>query len=139
MDKKKFILNFVKHHKIAVISTVNTKGNPQSAVVEFGETNSLELIFDTFSNSRKYINLKQNPNVSFVIGWDEDKTVQYEGKALELSDKELLKYQKIYFAKNPRARKWQNVEGIKFFKVLPKWIRYSDVSSSPWKVFEVNF
>jgi len=54
MNKKQFILNFIKKHKIGVLSTVSQKNKPEAAVVEFGETNSLELIFDTFVTYRKY-------------------------------------------------------------------------------------
>lgn len=137
MDKKRLILGFVKKHKIGVIATVGPDNKPEAAVIEFGETNDLELIFDAFENSRKAQNIKQNNQVAFVIGWDEDITVQYEGEAFELRDDEFEKYQKIYLAKNPAVAKWEKVNGIKFFKVVPKWIRYSDLNVDPWDVFEI--
>lgn len=77
--------------------------------------------------------------MAFVIGWDKDITVQYEGEAFELSGEELEEYKKIYLAKNPAVAKWEKVEGIKFFKILPKWIRYSDLNKHPWEIFEIDF
>ena len=139
MDQKKIILNFIKKHMIGVVSTVTLNNQPESAVVEFGETDNLEIIFNTLSTYRKYENLKKNNNVAFVIGWDEDITVQYEGQAFQLSGDDLEKYRKIFFKKLPHARKWEKIEGIKFFKVVPKWVRYSDLRKHPWDVFEIRF
>lgn len=138
MNNKQIILGFIKRQKLAVISTVGVDNKPESAVLEFSETDELELVFDTFTTSRKYKNLLSNKNVSFVIGWDEDITVQYEGEVHQLSSDELEKYQKICLAKNPAFAKWMQTEGIKFFKVIPKWIRYSDLNKEPWEVFEIN-
>lgn len=139
MDKRKFILNFIKKNKLAVLSTVNVKNTSQSAVLEFGETDDLEIIFDTFSSARKYSNIKQNNNVSLVIGWDENITVQYEGLAKELTGDESMKYKEIYWKKNPEAKRWANKEGIVYFKVKPKWIRYSNLNKHPWEILEITF
>lgn len=137
MDKKKVILEFIKKQKLAVLSTINSRGKPQSAVLEFGDTDKLEIIFDTFPDARKYKNLKQNKHVSLVIGWDDNITVQYEGKASELEGEELEKYKKEYFRKNPKAKKW-DARGVKHFKVSPTWIRYSDLNKDPWDIFEIK-
>ncbi len=139
MDKKKFILDFIKKQKLAVFSTVSSDYKSQSAVLEFGESEDLEIIFDTFSYARKCKNLKQNNNVSLVIGWDENITVQYEGEAYELEGEEKERYKQIYFRKNPEAQRWEAKEGMSYFKVVPKWIRYSDLNKNPWKIFEVIF
>lgn len=137
MDKNK-VLDFIKKQKLAVLSTIGSIA-PESSVLEFGETNNLEIIIDMFDSSRKYKNLQTNPNVSLVIGWDENITVQYEGVASELFGEEKEKYQKIYWEKNPEAKRWATRERIVYFKISPKWIRYSDLNSHPWKIFEFNF
>lgn len=140
MDKKEIILEFIRRHPIGVLATVEHElSKPEAAVVEFGETANLELIFDTFVSSRKYNNLKASSHIAFVIGWDENITVQYEGGATELKGKELERYQAIYFSKNPRAKKWNDREGVAYFKVTPSWIRYSDLNKDPWDIFEVTF
>lgn len=138
-NRKQFILAFIKKHKLAVISTVNKNNNPESAVIEFGQTDSLELIFDTFSSYRKYKNIQHKPRVSFVIGWDEDITVQYEGTAVELKGEKSKTYKKIFLKKHPDAKKWENFKQTRYFKVTPTWIRYSDLRKYPWDVVEVRF
>lgn len=140
MDKKETILDFIRRHNIGVLATIDLESlKPEAAAVEFGETDNLELIFDTFVSSRKYKNLKVSSRVAFVIGWDENITVQYEGEATELRGKELERCQSIYFAKNPRANKWKGKEGIAYFKITPNWIRYSNLNKDPWEIFEVTF
>jgi len=79
-----------------------------------------------------------NKSVSFVIGWDENITVQYEGEAVELAGEEAEEYKQVYWEKNPDAKKWGTAEGVTFFKVLPKWIRYTDLNKAPWQVSEIS-
>ncbi|MBI2622016.1 pyridoxamine 5'-phosphate oxidase family protein [Candidatus Microgenomates bacterium] len=138
MDKKKLILNFIKKQTIGVIATVGKDSKPEAAVIEFGETDNLELIFDAYHASRKCLNIRHNNNVAFVIGWDEDITVQYEGQAFELEGEERERYKKMYFKKNKRAQRWETVQGIIYFKIVPKWLRYSDLNKDPWEIFEIN-
>lgn len=139
MDKKKKILEIMRKETLAVISTVSKNGKPQSAVVEFSETDSLELIFDTFNSARKYRNLQSNKSVAAVIGWDENITVQYEGSAKELDGKELEQAKQTHNRKLPDAAKFSSLPDIRFFKIKPKWIRYSNLNSDPWEVFELKF
>lgn len=139
MDQKQKILDFLKRNKLMVVSTLSNKNIPQSAVVEFGETDNLEIIFDTFNTARKYRNLKHSKAISFVIGWDENITVQYDGEATELEGEELEKCKQLYFKKNPDAQRWESREGMSYFKASPKWVRYSDLNKDPWEVFEIEF
>ncbi len=76
---KKKIFEFLNNNKVAVVSTIHSdEDTPESAVVGFGNNESLELVFGTSNTSRKYKNLQKNPNVSFVIGWSsETGSVQY--------------------------------------------------------------
>lgn len=135
---KKLIRDFISKQMIAVISTVTPEGNPEAAVLEFGDTDDLELIFDTFTTYRKYKNLQQNKRIACVIGWDKNITVQYEGKARKLSGRELEKCKRLYFLKNPKAQKWESKPEIAYFKIIPAWIRYSDLSVHPWKIYEIS-
>ena len=72
-----------------------------------------------------------------VIGW-EPATIQYEGIAVELSGKELEEYKQVHFQKFPEAVKFEKL-GVKFFKIIPKWVRYTNVYEQPWEVFEIKF
>jgi general stress protein 26 len=127
-EVKNKILAFLGKHSLTVISTIDVgMEKPESAVIAFAETDTLELIFGTSNMSRKYANIKKNPNVSFVIGWDGAVgTVQYEGVAKELSQEESEKYADIQTAKNPAAKKFTQREDQRYFLVTPTWIRFTD-------------
>jgi uncharacterized pyridoxamine 5'-phosphate oxidase family protein len=142
---KQKILDFLKTHSLTVLSYTNSNQMPQSAVVEYMVTDNLEILFNTFSDKRKYKNITEKPNVSFVVGWtwEENITIQYEGVAHELTGAQLLKYSGMYFKNLPSAKQFAEVfkhlGSLAFFKVEPKWIRFSNFSKEPWEVFEVNF
>lgn len=119
---------------LAVLASVGSNDMPEAAVMEFAQTENLELIFDTINTTRKYLNLKKNPKIAFVIGWDEGTTVQYEGIAEELHGKKLIAYKKIMFAKNLSFQSWEHLPGMTYFKVTPRWIRYSAMNQLPWKI-----
>jgi general stress protein 26 len=139
MEKRQLVLDFIKKHLIAVISTVDQeRKKPESAVLEFGENENFEIIFDTLKTSRKYNNLRTNKNVSFVIGWDENITIQYEGFAEEIHGEVANSYKKAYWTKNPQAKRWATNPDIRYFRVTPTWIRYSDLNQDPWNVFEIT-
>jgi hypothetical protein len=73
--------------------------------------------------------------VSLVIGWEDERTVQYEGNATLLQDgPELERLKAAYFKKTPAARKWEGAEGNVYFKVEPGWIRFTDLNTDPWTI-----
>lgn len=136
-EQKTKIYEFLQKQLLAVISTVHDDG-PQGAVIAFAEDENLELFFGTFNTTRKYANIRSNPKVAFAIGWslDEVITVQYEGIATELEGEAVeLAKQKI-LAKNPGSARFANDPKQRYFKVVPKWIRYSALKVGD--VFEVT-
>lgn len=139
MDKRLFVLDFIKQQGLAVLSTVDKDGSPQAAVIGFGETNNFEIIFGTDNSSRKYANIQNNPKVAFVIGWDENNTVQFEGLAEELLSKDIQLVRDNYWSKSPMAEKYHANEGQRYFIVKPKWIRYTNLNIEPWEVIEITF
>ena len=68
--------NFIQKHKLGVLATVSSLHMPEAAVVGIAVTTDLELVFDTIGNSRKSQNLRLNPKLAFVVGWDDEITVQ---------------------------------------------------------------
>ncbi len=140
-ETKTTILEFFKKHRLTVVSTIdNANNHPESAVVAFAETENLELIFGTSNLTRKYKNLQNNQNVSFVIGWDPALgTLQYEGVARELSREEGLKYAEILVAKNPFSKMFMERPDQRYFLVKPTWLRFTDMSKKPEEVTEINF
>jgi nitroimidazol reductase NimA-like FMN-containing flavoprotein (pyridoxamine 5'-phosphate oxidase superfamily) len=128
---KKELIDYISARDFAVIAT---KGDdfPESACIQFGN-DGLTLIFDTDKASRKFQNIQKSPKVSLVIGWEDERTVQYEGIATLLSGDELERLKKAYFAKSAYAEQWQK-EGTAYFKVEPVWIRFSDLNTTPYDI-----
>lgn len=139
MKDKDKVLEFIKNQDLTVIATISNEGKPNSAVIGFAITNDFDLIFGTYSDSRKYSNLLKKSNCAFVIGWDKNITVQYEGTAEELNEIDSKTYKEILFAKNPSSRKYDLDPRQKYFKVRPKWVRYTELSKEPWYIVELNF
>jgi pyridoxine/pyridoxamine 5'-phosphate oxidase len=132
---------FLAKHKLGVLGTIGSRGNPQSALVGIAITPQLEIIFDTVQSSRKYPNLIARPACSFVIGgWATgEQTVQFEGEAEELKAPELQRYQEVYFNFWPDGPARMSWPGIVYFVVRPTWIRYSDFDQNPPLIREFGF
>ena len=130
--KTDLLYKFISKHRYAVLSTVASDGSPESALVGFAVAPDLRIIFDTVSTSRKYKNLNLNHSVALVIGWDNEQTVQYEGRVVFQAGNEFNKMLKLYFRVFPdgkqRYEKWND---IAYFVVVPEWIRYSDFNDPP--------
>lgn len=133
------LYDFMNEHPLMAVSSLGSEGQPQSAVVGFGQTKDLEIIFGTRQSNRKTQNIVNDSRVSVVIGWDKNGTVQYEGNAQLLSGEEAGIYVEIYFTKNPMARQYNRDPDQRYFLVKPTWIRYTDVSTGPWTVQEAEF
>lgn len=121
---------FLQKHRLGVQSTISPSGDPQAAVVGIAVTPELEIIFDTLDTTRKCRNLRAHPRVAFVIGWDEEITVQLEGIADEPTGSERDRILETYFAAYPDGRDRLAWKGITHFRVRPTWIRYSDFNGA---------
>ncbi|HWD89584.1 MAG TPA: pyridoxamine 5'-phosphate oxidase family protein [Mucilaginibacter sp.] len=122
------VYKLISQCKLAVVSTINRSGKPESALVGIAVTPELEIIFDTVTSSRKYDNIIHHPNISMVVGWDNETTVQYEGIAEVLdNDASADNYREIYFETWPDGRgRFETWPGLVYIKVTPKWVRYSN-------------
>jgi pyridoxine/pyridoxamine 5'-phosphate oxidase len=130
---------FMAQCRLGVLGTICGAGSPQSALVGIAVTPELEIVFDTVKSARKYGNLIARPACSFVIGWEGERTVQFEGNAEELKSPELERYQETYFrvwTDGPARMSWA---GIVYFVVRPRWIRYSDFDQGPPVIEEFRF
>jgi uncharacterized pyridoxamine 5'-phosphate oxidase family protein len=133
-----FVYNFISKNKYAVLSTVTKDGVPEAALVGFAISEDLQIVFDTVSTSRKYQNLIINPAIAFVIGWENEQTMQYEGVAKIPGEIELNKLLEIYFKVFPDGRERRETwKDIVYFSVKPKWIRFSDFNNQ--QIEELNF
>ena len=120
------LLAFLRAQKWAVQSSVASSGAPQAAVIGVAITDRFELVFDTLGDTRKAANLRANPRIALVIGWDDGQTVQLEGTADEPRGVELNPLRDVYLEKFPDGRERMALPGITYFRVRPTWIRYSD-------------
>src|SRR5688572_26286099 len=120
-DAKKKIAAFLEKQNLGVVATIDAKRKmPESAVVAFAHTQELELIFGTSNKTRKYTNIKTNPNVSYVIGWDSAiGTLQYEGVAKEVEQADVTTYRELLIAKNPDHKKFALQEDQRYFVIKP--------------------
>jgi pyridoxamine 5'-phosphate oxidase-like protein len=138
MDKRQ-LFDFLDRCSLGVLSTVGPAGAPQSALVGIAITPAFEIIFDTVDASRKFANIARDPRAAFVIGWQGEVTVQYEGTAHQISSTELGPYHEVYFRKFPDGPDRLKWKGITYYVVKPKWIRYSDYDASPPQIVEFSF
>jgi general stress protein 26 len=131
--EREIVIDFLKEQHLAVVSTVTSDHLPSSAVVGVMVNDNLEVFFCTYKSSRKCENIRKNPRVSLVIGWDKGRTVQYEGEAIEMNEEEYVKEE---LTKLPSAAKFLSKSEAVFYKVTPKWVRYTDLSKDPWDIIE---
>jgi PPOX class probable F420-dependent enzyme len=124
--KRAELLQFLRRHRICVETTVSGDGAPQAAVVGYAVTSDLEIVFDTLDTTRKLVNLRRDPRVALVVGWDEEQTLQLQGLADEPQGEELTRLKEAYFDVYPDGIERQAWKGITIVRVRPTWARYSD-------------
>lgn len=71
----------LRKHRFTVQASISPDRSPQAAVVGVGVGDELELVFDTTAETRKHRNLRLDPRIALVIGWDDAVTVPFEGTA----------------------------------------------------------
>lgn len=129
------LLRFLRAQPWAVEASVNGRGQPEAAVIGVAVTEKLELVFDTLSDSRKAANLRGDPRIALVMGWDDGQTAQIEGLVDEPAGDELQRLKAAYLERFPDGFERTALAGITYFRVSPAWIRYSDFRSTPPTVF----
>jgi pyridoxine/pyridoxamine 5'-phosphate oxidase len=133
------LYRFLAAHTLGVLGSTSGEGEPQSALVGIAVTEDLEIVFDTLKTTRKYRSLTSNPKASVVVGWEGEKTVQFEGEAFLPVGEELTQYKNVYFSAWPDGVNRQDWPGLVYFVVRPRWIRFSDFDQRPPLVEEMTF
>lgn len=134
------LLKFARRHSLAVQSSVSPKGDPQAAVVGIVIDDHFEIFFDTLVTSRKCRNLRRNPRIALVIGWDlrEACTLQLQGHADEPTRDELARFKNLYFARFPDGVERQSWPDITYFRIRPLWARFSDFRATQPTIVEFS-
>ena len=128
------LLAFMRTHRVAVQASVTPAAAPQAAVVGIAITDRFEVVFDTLGSSRKAHNLRANPSIALVMGGlmpGDERTVQYEGDADEPDGAERERLAAEYYVVYPDGRDRLSWPGLTYFRVRPRWIRYSDFGQAP--------
>ena len=120
------MLQFLRRHRYAVQASTAADGAPQAAVVGIAVTDQLEVVFDTLGTSRKAKNLRREPRVALVVGWDEEQTLQLEGIADEPTGDELQHLKRVYLAIFPDGTEREQWPDITYVRIRITWARYSD-------------
>ncbi len=130
------LIAFVRAHDHAVEASVAADGAPQAAVIGVAASDELELVFDTLASTRKSANLKLDPRIALVIGWD-DRTVQLQGVADLLVGADLERLRAVYLEAFPDGRDRLAWPGIEHWRVRPTWARHSDFRGAEPNIVEV--
>jgi general stress protein 26 len=134
------LLAFMRRHLLAVQSSVSPDGAPQSAVIGYVVDDRLALFFDTKTDARKARNLRADPRIALVIGWDLDEacTLQIEGVADEPTGGDLARFKTIYFERFPDGVEREAWPDIAYFRVRPTWARFSDFRTPEPTIVELT-
>lgn len=132
------IHDLLRSQMLCVVSTVHADGSPESALVAFSESPDLEIVFGTFSDSRKFTNILRDPRVALTIGTDEQ-ALQMEGTARVASDAEVERCTAQHIRKNPSSSKYAHDPKQRYIIVKPTWLRYTDYGTEPDTIEELHF
>jgi hypothetical protein len=127
---------FIAQQRYGVVATTAADGAAQSALVGIAVSPALEIYFDTLG-TRKAQNLRRDPRVSLVIGWDSERSVQLEGVADEPQGAERAALKQIYYAAWPDGPSRETWPDITWFRVTPRWLRFSDFNRAHDAVREI--
>jgi hypothetical protein len=135
------LLDFLRSRRYAVQSSLHPSGAPQSAVVGTAVSDDFEIVFDTLATSRKGQNLRRRSDIAFVFGsldGNDERTVQYEGRADEPMGAERARLTELYFGVFPDGRERQKWPGLTYIRATPTWLRYSDYNVNPPVIVELD-
>lgn len=133
------LFRFLSGHRYGVLATVAGDKSPEAALVGIAVAPDLRLVFDAINTTRKCHNLRRNPHIAFVVGWEDEQTVQYEGVAEFPEGNGLDEIQRIYAATWPQSPMRDMWPGHIYVQVRPRWIRYSSYLKLPWQIEEIRF
>lgn len=128
LSRPEFV-DFVRHARLAVLTTASIAGRPEAALMEVAVTRSAELIFDTPFDARKIEHIRHNDQVAIVVGWQAGVSIQVEGTVRIAADKERAYYEEQYLADWPNARVMDRSFAV--LVVTPAWVSLYDATPKP--------
>jgi nitroimidazol reductase NimA-like FMN-containing flavoprotein (pyridoxamine 5'-phosphate oxidase superfamily) len=130
---EKNVISYLNEHRQCVIGT-SLNNIPFVAKVYYYTLKDYEIVFSTFPNSNKFRNLQNNPNIAIEIdAGSPSNCMHYQGKAeLITSEEEISKLKTYILSKDAPFRKFMERPDLKFFKVKPRTIYYTDYKKKPF-------
>lgn len=139
MDKKRAALEFLKAHKVGILSTASSQGKPWGAAIYFAVDEDFDFYFLTHISSAKYKNIHENKSVALTVVDDyAQTTIQVSGEVdeLTLSDERDRAFQLLATVHPPGQFAWAPPvaklhEGtIVVMKLKPNSLRMSNFKPS---------
>jgi pyridoxine/pyridoxamine 5'-phosphate oxidase len=127
------LLDYMRGHRLAVVSSLGPRGEPQAALVGIAVSLRFEVIFDTVVDSRKHSNLLRDPRASLVFTGPSEKTLQLEGIArpVPVCGTKDAKLRSVYYEAWPDGRNRLTWPKLSYWCIAPQWARYSDFDRGP--------
>lgn len=133
------IKSYLANHHLAVLATVDHDHHPSAAVVGYTCLDGLRLVIATYTSSRKYAHLRHDHHVALTVGWEQGRTLQYEGLAQEAALSERATLQEQHYAQVPTIAKYIDMARQVIYVITPTWIRLTSYETEPWTVTEVMY
>ena len=130
MDRASLI-EYVRSHRDAVVSTLGPDGSPQAAYLSITATDTAELVFDARAASRKIANLRRDPRIAVVVGGADRTTLQAEGIADLPQGTERDACARVYLDAFPHAAASLANPDFEVVRVRLTWARFGDYRSVP--------
>lgn len=138
MASKGTVLNFLKKNELCVLATSNKSSKPEAAVMSCVAKSDFSILLFTDTESRKYKNIRENSQISAVIGgFKGDPTVQIDGTIRELVGNGKDATKKYILSSHPDWKDYFSAS-TRFLEVTPTWLRYSDFSKQTPEIQEFN-
>jgi pyridoxine/pyridoxamine 5'-phosphate oxidase len=116
------IFDFLRSRRPAVLATVHPNGAPEAALIGYGVHPDFGIVFDTFVTPRKALNLRRQPDMALVVGWEYETTVQIEGNAHEPAGVALHRAKAVYFDAWPDGKQREAWPDITYFVMRPSLV-----------------
>lgn len=125
---------FLHNHKLVALATVSASGIPSAATVYAATDEKLNLYFITRSDTQKFRNIQENPNVSVAVTDEQTaETVQLIGRAETVEDKkEAGKLVQALWKATLDKQSWPapvvklNSGDLTLVKITPTQLKYGD-------------
>ncbi len=117
---------YLRNNHHAVVASIDSEGGPSAALVGVAVSESLELVFDTLSATRKHPNLMHDPRAALVWSGPGEQTVQMDGHG-RLLDPDVpadLALREVYLTTFPDGQARLKWEGLVHWIIRPLWARH---------------